>query len=69
MKKALTTETTKKPEAKKETKSTPVTAAKKTAVKKTAEVKKYSLVIEGLTKTQAETLLKLLQKGAQAKIV
>lgn len=63
MKKALTTET------KKETKSTPVTAAKKTVAKKTAEVKKYSLVIEGLTKTQAETLLKLLQKGAQAKIV
>lgn len=55
---------TKKTEVKKETKSTTVTAPKKTA-----EVKKYSLVIEGLTKTQAETLLKLIQKGAQAKIV
>jgi hypothetical protein len=59
-----TTATTKKYEVKKETKTAAVSAPKKKA-----EVKKYSLVIEGLTKTQAETLLKLLQNGVQAKIV
>lgn len=56
------------------TKTKPAAAPKKTtavkaAPKETKTVKTYSLVIEGLTKTQAEALQKFFQKGAQCKIV
>lgn len=67
MKKATTKEAT-------VTKTKPAAVPKKaTAVKaepkETKTVKTCSLVIEGLSKTQAEALLKFFQKGAQCKIV
>lgn len=67
MKKAINKETS-------VTKTKPAAAPKKAKPvkaepKETKTVKTYSLVIEGLTKTQAEALQKFFQKEAQCKII
>ena len=62
MKKTINKETT-------VTKTKPEKAVKSEPVKAKPVAKTYSLVIEGLTKTQAEALLKFFQKEAQCKIV